>query len=129
MISPFPSDRIGPGLTAVVAVALLAGACGDDSSDATAAVFAPEGATFCSVFLGEYRDAVESSVPGTDDGHEEAVANIAAWAEVLRDLAPAEIGDLAQDNLSMHEAQRDRVSAADFISGSNQMHAWAFSNC
>lgn len=92
-------------------------------------VAVPDGATFCSVFLGEYRDALADAVPITDDGFAARIGAIVGWAIVLDDLAPAEIADPATDNLNMHRAQQAVQSAADFIPGSNQMHAWANTDC
>jgi hypothetical protein len=106
-------------------LALFFAACGDD--DISVAI--PEGATFCSIFDGEYREALENAVPVGDDAFGEATSEIVAWAEVLADLAPAEIADEAQDNLRYHEAQAAVESAAEFIPGSNAMHAWANERC
>lgn len=107
----------------VLAVAL--GGCGDDGAE----IEVPEDATFCSVFSGEYRTAVNDAVPITDDRFGERTAAIVAWAEVLVDLAPPELASEAADNLSYHQAQAAVESAAEFIPGSNAMHAWANSNC
>jgi hypothetical protein len=72
---------------------------------------------------------VSDAVPATDDGFDAASARITAWAEVLVSLAPEEIGAQAQDNLAYHRAQAELRSAAGFIPGSNEMHAWANANC
>ena len=107
---------------------LLVGAsCAAD--DAGAQIEVPSGATFCSVYGGEYRIALDAAVPITDDRFAERADGIVAWARVLLDLAPEEIRDQALSNLRYHEAQRDRGSAADPIEGSNAMHAWAQTNC
>ena len=108
-------------------VLLMIAACGsgDDGADITV----PEGATFCSVFQGEYRAALDGAVPATDERFGERAATIAAWAEILWGLAPDEVSDDAMANLQYHEAQLDRVSAAEHIAGSNDMHAWAQANC
>jgi len=111
----------------VMAVSVLT-ACGDDDQ-AVVDVQAPEGATFCSVYEGEYQTARDGAVPITESGFAEAGAEIVAWARVLASLAPAEITDLAAANLGYHEAQLAVQSASDFIPGSNDMHAWARANC
>jgi len=116
-------------LTAVTLLMLLVlGACGDDDTS-VASADVPEGATFCSVFEGEYRTALAEAVPITDDAFGERIGVIVAWAEALVELAPAELADDAADNLSMHQAQEAVQSAAEFIPGSNEMHAWANTNC
>ncbi len=102
--------------------------CGDDGAGTTS-VEVPDDATFCSVFLDQYQEALDDAVPITDDAFGETTALIAAWAEVLLSLAPAEIVGQAGDNLEYHEAQAAVRSASDFISGSNEMHAWAYTNC
>lgn len=104
---------------------LLAGGCGDDGT----AIEVAEDATFCSVFAGQYRQALDAAVPITDEGFSTATDELAAWAQVLVDLAPSEIEAEAQDNLQMHLAQAEVESAAEFIPGSNAMHAWANTNC
>ena len=113
-------------LGSLVLVALAFSACGDAES---VSVEVPDDATFCSVFFGEYEAALDDAVPITDDGFGGATARIVAWAEVLVSLAPAEIGAQADDNLRYHRAQAELRSAAEFIPGSNEMHAWADANC
>ncbi len=108
----------------LLALGLVAAACGGDDSG-VGSVDIPEGATFCSVFEGQYRQAIDDAVPITDGRFDETIGEIVAWAEVLSDLAPAEIADEALDNLRYHEAQAQTASAAEFIPGSNAMHAWA----
>jgi len=110
----------------VLVVAVAISACGGGGS---VAVDIPDDATFCSVFSGEYKAALSDAVPATDDGFGAASARINAWAEVLVSLAPDEIAVEAADNLSYHQAQADLLSAAAFIPGSNEMHAWANANC
>ena len=110
----------------VLLAALAATACAGAES---VAVEIPDDATFCSVFLGEYTAALSDAVPVTDGGFDAASSRVAAWAEILASLAPAEIGDQANDNLRYHRAQAELRSAADFIPGSNEMHAWAAANC
>lgn len=107
--------------------AALAASCGDGRSTTTIEV--PEGATFCSLYAGEYREALDAAVPVTDDGFTESSTLIAAWAEALAALAPPEIAGQAQDNYRYHLALAEIRSAADFIPGSNAMHEWARSNC
>lgn len=111
------------------AILVVASGCGGGDSSPSVAVDIPANATFCSVFTGEYRTALANAVPITDAGFEEQSATISAWARVLRDLAPTEIAELADDNLKYHEAQANVESAADFIPGSNEMHTWANANC
>ncbi len=113
----------------VLALSVAAAACGGGDSSGPAAVTPPPGATFCSVFTGEYADALADAVPITDDGFEASIGEIVAWAAVLTELAPAEISSQAADNLAMHRAQAAVKSAAEFIPGSNEMHAWANENC
>ena len=116
-----------PGFASLVLVAAVAiSACGGGES---VAVDVPDDATFCSVFLGEYKAALSDALPATDDGFGAASARLNAWAEVLVSLAPEEIGVQAKDNLLYHQAQADLLSAAAFIAGSNEMHAWANANC
>ncbi len=114
------------GVVLVVGLFVLT-SCGDD--DIAVAVEIPDGATFCSVFDGEYTSALDDAVPITDDGFGESTARIVAWAEVLLTLAPDEIITQAEDNLRLHEAHAAVKSASDFIPGSNEMHAWAWDNC
>jgi hypothetical protein len=115
------------------ALVLLVAACSDsgtgdvEATDVTVAV--PADATFCSVFTGEYREALSNAVPVTDPAFAERTAEIVAWAEVLAALAPDEITDEARDNLGYHRAQAATASAAEFIPGSNAMHEWANGNC
>ena len=116
-----------PGFGSLVLVAAVAiSACGGGES---VAVDVPDDATFCSVFLGEYKAALSDAVAATDAGFDAASARINAWAEVLVSLAPEEIGVQAKDNLLYHQAQADLLSAAAFIPGSNEMHAWANATC
>ena len=115
------------GVVVIVGLLVLA-SCGDDDVE-TAAVQVPDGATFCSVFDGDYSEALNDAVPITDEGFAESTARIVAWAEVLLALAPGEITAQAEDNLEYHQAQAAVKSAADFIPGSNEMHAWARDNC
>ena len=116
-----------PGFASLVLVAAVAiSACGGGES---VAVDVPDDATFCSVFLGEYKAALSDAVAVTDAGFDAASARINAWAEVLVSLAPEEIGVQAKDNLLYHQAQADLLSAAVFIAWSNEMHAWANANC
>ena len=118
--------------TCVLAGVLMffAASCGDDSGgDAAPTIDVPSDATFCSVFLGGYQSALDDAVPATDSGFDESAATITAWAEALRDLAPAEIAAEAEANVGYHQAQQDKQSASDFIPGSNDMHAWAYSSC
>lgn len=109
-----------------VAVAVLSG-CGDD--EVVVEAQAPAGATFCSVYQGEYQSALDGAVPITDSGFAAAGAEIVAWAKILESLAPAEVADLATANLGYHEAQQAVESSSEFIQGSNDMHAWARANC
>ena len=116
-------------LGALIVVGLLVlTSCGDDDS-ATVAVEVPDGATFCSVFLDQYKAALGNAVPITDDAFDDRIGQIVAWAEVLLDLAPDEMATQAEDNLEYHLAQAAVKSASDFIPGSNEMHAWANTNC
>ena len=108
-------------------VGLVVAGC--SAGDTTITIDVPEGATFCSVFDGAYSEALSHAVPITDDTFDEQIGEIVAWAGVLVDLAPAEISNEAGDNLKYHEAQAAVRSAADFIPGSNTMHAWARDNC
>ncbi len=110
---------------------LAATACGGDDTDSEAAVSVevPDDATFCSVFSGQYRSALDAAVPATDAGFDDSSATITAWAEVLNNLAPTEIGDQAEANVGYHRAQQNKQSASDFVPGSNEMHEWADSNC
>lgn len=117
-------------LRMVLFVALVATGCGSGAdvgsrSEATP----PEGATFCSVFHDQYREALADAVPITDDAFSESTAEIVVWAEVLASLAPQEIAAEAADNVRYHRAQAEVSSASDFIPGSNAMHAWANENC
>jgi hypothetical protein len=118
---------------AATALVLLVAACGGDETagvdavDVTVAV--PDGADFCSIFSGEYDEALGNAVPVTDEAFTERTAVIVVWAEALATLAPDEIADEAQDNLDYHRAQAAIESAAEFIPGSNAMHEWARSNC
>jgi hypothetical protein len=120
------------GWTAV-ALALLVAACGGGDPTGTDpvddTVMLPETADFCSVFNGEYDEALRRAVPVGDPAFEERASAIVAWAEALATLAPEEIVDEARDNLSYHEALAAIESAAEFIPGSNAMHAWAVDNC
>lgn len=111
-------------------VVLVAGACGDDSGRApTVTAQVRAGAAFCSVYAIEYKGALNAAVPATHPGFDEAAQAIVAWANVLDDLALPEVVAQAKDNVRYHQAQADKVSAADFIPGSNAMHAWAAENC
>jgi hypothetical protein len=110
----------------ILVTAMAAPACGGGDS---VAVAIPDDATFCSVFLGEYTAALSDAAPATDDGFGAASGRITAWAEALVSLAPGEIGDQAKDNLLYHQAQAELRSAAEFIPGSIEMHAWANANC
>ncbi len=115
---------------AVLLLLMLMAACGDAAGTAPAtSITVSAGATFCSVFTGEYQSALDDAVPVTDDGFQEAADRITAWAVVLLNLAPAEIASQAEDNHKYHEAQARKQSAADFIPGSNEMHDWARDNC
>jgi len=115
------------GLGGLLLVAALAiSACGGAES---VDVDVPDDATFCSVFSGEYKAALSDAVPATDAGFGAASARINDWAKVLVSLAPGELRVQAEDNLSYHQAQTELRSAAAFIPGSNEMHAWANANC
>ena len=111
----------------MLALALLVGC--SDSDGSGGGIDVPDDATFCSVFSGEYRQALDDAVPVTDDAFSERIGAIVAWAEVLVRLAPEELAGEAADNLKYHQAQAAVRSAADFIPGSNAMHAWANVNC
>jgi hypothetical protein len=111
---------------AIIALMLGVGACADSTA---VTIEVPEGATFCSVFQGEYAEALGAAVPVTDEGFNEAATLIVAWAEVLADLAPGGVAADAADNVRYHRAQADLRSAAEFIPGSNAMHAWSAANC
>lgn len=118
----------------LIVVVSAAGCGGSDTPDTTSpttgpALAVPENATFCSVFDDQYAAALAAAVPATDSAFEQQSELIVAWAEVLRDLASDEVALLAGDNVAYHQAQADLRSAADFIPGSNEMHAWARSNC
>lgn len=115
------------GLLMVVGLA-LAGCAGDDRQT-VGSVEVPQGATFCSIFNGQYREALGNAVPITDEAFEETIGEIVAWADVLVPLAPEEIAEEASDNLRYHQAQAAVSSAAAFIPGSNAMHAWANEHC
>lgn len=115
-------------LAAAVTLAMVAVA-GSCSEERSTRIEVPANATFCDIYSGEYRRALGEAVPITDDRFTERAEAIAAWAGVLLDLAPAEILEQATSNLRYHEAQLDRVSAAEHIEGSNEMHAWAQANC
>jgi hypothetical protein len=110
---------------ALIAALLVVTACGSDSI----VIDVADDATFCSVFDGEYRSALNAAVPITDAAFAERTGEIVAWAEVLVDLAPAEIASEATDNLEYHRAQAAVESAADHIPGSNAMHQWGNENC
>ncbi len=124
-------------VVAAVSGALLLGGCGDDESSSDASgdsggsggVEIPEGATFCSVFDGEYAEALSNAVPATDDGFQDAADAITEWAMVLQQLAPADVADLAQANVDYHRAQANMESASDFIPQSNEFATWARGNC
>lgn len=115
------------------ALAFLVGACSDagagDAEATNPTVEIPDDATFCSVFTGQYREALGNAVPVSDPAFVERTSEIVAWAQVLATLAPDEIADEAQDNLGYHRAQAAITSAADFIPGSNALHEWANGNC
>lgn len=115
----------------VAAVSLLMTGCGDGDSSASESVSVdvPTGSTFCSVFNGEYGNALSNAVPATESGFQESADTITTWARVLQDLAPTEIAALADDNTRYHEAQAQKKSASAFIPGSNEMHNWARGNC
>lgn len=119
----------GVGMLTIVASCSFAVGCGGGSESSPPSLDVPEGATFCSVFDGEYATALAASVPVTDPTFQERAQATLAWSEILRDLAPPEIADQAEDNVSYHRAQAALRSAADFIPGSNDMHAWAHANC
>lgn len=110
-------------LAAVAGVMLLTVACGGD--DDAGSVSVPEGATFCSVFTGEYRDALTAS-PVAD---ESAASELAKWAEVLVVLAPAEIAEAARDNLEFIKAFTSGDSPEEFADGSFEFNEWAGSTC
>ena len=118
---------------AAVALALVVASCGGDGATsgdvADPTVEVADGADFCSVFGGEYAEALGNAVPITDEAFEETTALIVAWAEALAALAPEAIAEEAQDNLRYHRAQAAKVSAAEFVAGSNAMHEWARGNC
>ncbi len=120
------ASRIPRFASLILVGAVAISACGGVES---VAVDVPDDATFCSVFLGEYKAALSDAVAASDGGFDAASARINAWAEVLVSLAPFGIGDQATDNLLYHQAQADLRSAAAFIPGSNEMHAWANANC
>jgi ABC-type glycerol-3-phosphate transport system substrate-binding protein len=111
---------------ALVVVAVLAACSGTGSSSD---VTAPEGATFCSVFEGEYQTALSNAVPVTDDAFDERADELVVWAEILSELAPDDLAAEADDNVGYHRAQREGRSAADFVAGSNALHAYARANC
>jgi hypothetical protein len=112
-------------ITALLLTASVLPACGDDAP----VIAVPSDATFCSVFDGQYRDALAAAVPVTDSGFGESTALLVAWAEVLVDLAPGAIAAEAADNLEYHRAHAAVESASAFITGSNAMHQWANQNC
>lgn len=109
---------------AVVVGTLLLGACGGGGDDA-GSVSVPEGATFCSVFTGEYRDALMAS-PVAD---ESAPSELLTWAEVLVALAPDEVADAARDNLRFIEAFTSGASPDEFSDGSYEFHEWGGAHC
>ena len=96
---------------------------GDDTEDS---VDIPEGATFCSVYNGEYRQALNVS-PVADPT---AAATVASWAEVLAALAPSEIASAAEDNAQYAKDVAGGVSPSDSVtSGSVAFHDWTEGNC
>jgi hypothetical protein len=107
----------------VVAGTLMLGACGGGADSDSVAV--PEGATFCSVFTGEYRDALMTS-PLAD---ESAGPELLKWAEVLVELAPDEIADEAADNVRFIEAFTSGASPDEFADGSFEFNEWGGANC
>jgi hypothetical protein len=86
----------------------------------------PEGATFCSVFTGEWRDALTVS-PVADPSAPERVVY---WSEVLAALAPDEIAAEAQH---LTRYARDIAEGATpseaTLSGSDAFFEWADDNC
>ena len=112
-------------LAAVVVLGLVVAACGGDDSEGVS-VDIPEGATFCSVFNGEYRQALVTS-PVADPS---AAERLVSWAEVLAALAPAEIVSEANDNARYSRDIADGVSPDDsVVAGSVAFHEWAGGNC
>ena len=116
-------------VNSLLVVLLVATSCGGSGAEPAPTIAVAADATFCSIFEGEYQDALSAAVPASDDGFEASAQSIVAWAAALRDRAPAEISDLANDNLRYHEAQAAIKSASEFIPGSNAMHEWARANC
>ena len=114
-------------LIGIAALALVAGAC-SGAGDAVV-VSVPADATFCSVFDGEYRTALQAAVPITDPSFDERAGEIVAWAEVLADLAPEDVAEFATDNVAYHRAQAEKRTAAPFIAGSNALHEFANASC
>lgn len=114
-------------LIGIAVLALVAGAC-SGAGDAVV-VSVPADATFCSVFDGEYRTALQAAVPITDPSFDERAGEIVAWAEVLADLAPEDVAEFATDNVAYHRAQAEKRTAAPFIAGSNALHEFANASC
>ena len=109
----------------VVVLGLMVAACGGDDSE-RGAVDIPEGATFCSVFNGEYRQTLQTS-PVADPT---AAERLVGWAEVLAALAPAEIVRQANDNARYARDIAEGVSPEDsVVAGSTAFHEWAGENC
>jgi hypothetical protein len=98
--------------------------CGGD--DARGGVDIPEGATFCSVFTGEWRDAVNASPVVDPDAPERA----AHRSEVLAALAPDEIAVEAQHHARYaRDLANGATSSGDTLTGSGAFIEWAGENC
>lgn len=108
----------------MIALGFAAVSCGDD--DAGSGVDIPESATFCSVFTGEWRDAINAS-PVADPT---ALERAAHWSEVLAALAPDEIATEARDHARYARGLAEGATPSEAQqAGSRAFIEWAGDNC
>jgi len=109
----------------VIVLGLVVASCGG-GDDAGGGVDIPEGATFCSVFTGEWSDAVNASPVADPNAPERA----AYWSEVLAALAPDEIAVEAQHHARyVRDLADGRTSLGATLTGSSAFIEFAGETC
>lgn len=109
----------------VLALGLATASCGG-GGDAEGEVDIPAGATFCSVFTGEWRDALNTSPVADPDAPERLVY----WSEVLAALAPDEIAAEAEHNAQYaRDLAGGAASSEATRAGSRALVEWAGEEC
>ncbi len=110
-----------------VAVTASLTACGGSSGSEEVAV--PDGATFCSVFNEDYLPIINAPTAFGEDGFAEESEELVRLASIMATLAPSDISEAAQVNVSYHEGVRDVASVSEFVPGNLDTFQYGLDNC